>query len=581
MGLRTAARVVRDLRSWRIVTGLGVAFVCLAVTGSALSASQEQIERGSNATLCRGQAATISGTSGDDQLLGTDGDDVIAAGAGDDVILALAGDDVVCGEGGNDEIRGRAGDDELHGGRGEDLISAGRGDDELFGRRDSDRLFGNAGDDELDGGKASDACAGGNGDDRRRRCESRASASPVDTPPRAIRDTAITSEDASPSAIAVLANDTDLDGGPKSIAAVSQPARGTVVITGGGTGLTYEPDPNYCDDSGATDDFTYDLAPGGSTATVAVTVSCVDDPPGASRDSAVTSEDAPPGAIAVLANDIDLDGGPKSIAAVSQPAHGAVVITGGGSGLTYEPAPNYCDDSGATDDFTYDLAPGGSTATVAVTVSCVTGSPGLTTSAGTTAYTEGNPAAPVDPGLGVTNPDARLTGATVAITANFASPQDRLDFSNQSGISGTYNGATGQLTLSGDASVDAYRNALRSVGYANSSQNPSTATRTVGFTIRDGTGSSTTEAKDVTVTAVNSAPIAVDGANISTGENSTTTFVAPGTLFNDSDPEGDPITVSQVNGDPAKVGVEFALPDGVLLKQDANGQWRWRPRRGL
>ena len=34
--------------------------------------------------------------------------------------------------------------------------------------------------------------------------------------------------------IAVLANDTDLDGGPKSIASATQPANGTVVITGGG-----------------------------------------------------------------------------------------------------------------------------------------------------------------------------------------------------------------------------------------------------------------------------------------------------------------------------------------------------------
>ena len=44
-----------------------------------------------------------------------------------------------------------------------------------------------------------------------------------------------------PPRIDVLANDTDPDGGPKSITSVTQPANGTVVITGGGTGLTYEP----------------------------------------------------------------------------------------------------------------------------------------------------------------------------------------------------------------------------------------------------------------------------------------------------------------------------------------------------
>ena len=50
-----------------------------------------------------------------------------------------------------------------------------------------------------------------------------------------------------PTAIAVLANDTDVDGGTMSIASVTQPANGAVVITGGGTGiLTYQPNANYC-----------------------------------------------------------------------------------------------------------------------------------------------------------------------------------------------------------------------------------------------------------------------------------------------------------------------------------------------
>ena len=53
-----------------------------------------------------------------------------------------------------------------------------------------------------------------------------------------------------------------------------------MVITGGpATGLTYQPDPNYCNSPpGATPDtFTYTLT-GGSTATVSVTVTCVPAP---------------------------------------------------------------------------------------------------------------------------------------------------------------------------------------------------------------------------------------------------------------------------------------------------------------
>jgi hypothetical protein len=55
-------------------------------------------------------------------------------------------------------------------------------------------------------------------------------------------------------------------------------------VVNNGTDLTYEPDADYCNDGSPTDDFTYTLTPGGSTATVRVTVTCVDDPPTVSVD---------------------------------------------------------------------------------------------------------------------------------------------------------------------------------------------------------------------------------------------------------------------------------------------------------
>ena len=103
----------------------------------------------------------------------------------------------------------------------------------------------------------------------------------VDDAPVAVADSATVTEDAAATAIDVLVNDTDVDGGTKLINSVTQSANGTVVITGGGTGLTYQPDPNYCNTPPGTtlDTFTYDLTPGGSTATVSVTVTCVNDAP--------------------------------------------------------------------------------------------------------------------------------------------------------------------------------------------------------------------------------------------------------------------------------------------------------------
>ena len=92
------------------------------------------------------------------------------------------------------------------------------------------------------------------------------------------------------------------------------------------------------------DTFTYTLAPGGSTATVSVTVTCVDDPPVAVDDSATVVEDAAATTIDVLANDTDVDGGPIAVDSVTQPTNGTVVITNGGAGLTYEPDADYCND---------------------------------------------------------------------------------------------------------------------------------------------------------------------------------------------------------------------------------------------
>ena len=192
----------------------------------------------------------------------------------------------------------------------------------------------------------------------------------ADDAPTAVDDAATVAEDSIANPVNVLGNDSDADIGPKSIESVTQPANGAVVITGGGSGLTYEPNANYCNSvAGVPDTFTYTLAPGGSSATVSVTVTCIDDPPVALNDAASTTQGASALAVDVLANDTDIDGGPKSITSVTQPANGTVVITGSGTGLTYQPKVAYCNDGNPLDTFTYTLN-GVSTATVSMTVLC-------------------------------------------------------------------------------------------------------------------------------------------------------------------------------------------------------------------
>ncbi len=82
---------------------------------------------------CFGQAATIVGTSGDDELTGTPGADVIVGLGGFDIIDGLAGSDRICGGGDADVMFGGRGLDRMNGGAGNDLFTGGPGADLIIG----------------------------------------------------------------------------------------------------------------------------------------------------------------------------------------------------------------------------------------------------------------------------------------------------------------------------------------------------------------------------------------------------------------------------------------------------------------
>jgi hypothetical protein len=137
----------------------------------------------------------------------------------------------------------------------------------------------------------------------------------ADDPPVAVNDNGTVQEDASATSVPVLTNDTDIDGGPKTISSAGDPANGTVVLTGGSpgahTGLTYQPDPNYCNDAplAPADTFTYMLN-GGSSATVSMTVTCVNDNPVAD-DESFNGANSAIGNTTFVGNDAD-DGAPAT-----------------------------------------------------------------------------------------------------------------------------------------------------------------------------------------------------------------------------------------------------------------------------
>ena len=187
---------------------------------------------------------------------------------------------------------------------------------------------------------------------------------PVNDAPGAADDQATTREDEAVE-IPVLDNDADLDGDRLRVQSVSRAGHGTAEVAGGGTHVSYVPDPNYH----GLDRFTYVVADAGGltdTAAVEVTVTPVNDAPEAADDQATTREDEAV-EIPVLDNDADLDGDRLRVRSVSPAGHGAAEVAGGGTHVTYVPDPNY---HGA-DRFTYvvaDMDGLADTATVEVTV---------------------------------------------------------------------------------------------------------------------------------------------------------------------------------------------------------------------
>lgn len=180
----------------------------------------------------------------------------------------------------------------------------------------------------------------------------------------------------------VCANDTDSDLDLLVPVIATAPMHGTATVAAGK--VHYTPTPGYT----GSDSFTYFANDGKTNSANAATVSImvVDDAPVAVADSFSVNQNTT-GTFDPLANDTDTDGGPKSIASITQPANGTATIDVAGTHVVYTPASGYCNDPTPpfADTFTYTLAPGGSTANIDVYVRCQTVTNAVTTpSAGDT-----------------------------------------------------------------------------------------------------------------------------------------------------------------------------------------------------
>ena len=165
---------------------------------------------------------------------------------------------------------------------------------------------------------------------------------------------------------AVLLEVTDIDGDTLTYTVVSQPTHGT--LSGTAPNLVYEPEADYF----GSDSFTFkanDSTVDSAIATVSITVTAVNDVPVAEAQSVTTTEDT---ALAIVLSGSDIDGDSLSYRVVGQPTHGT--LSGTGPNLTYTPEADYfgADSFGfVVNDGTVDSV----TATVSITITAVNDAP--------------------------------------------------------------------------------------------------------------------------------------------------------------------------------------------------------------
>ncbi|HEX8824566.1 MAG TPA: Ig-like domain-containing protein, partial [Archangium sp.] len=186
----------------------------------------------------------------------------------------------------------------------------------------------------------------------------------LNSSPDAVDDAVTVAEDSGATVVDVLANDST--GEPLTVTAVMQPASGGSVTLEGGV-VRFTPAPHF---NGPVM-FTYTVSDGNGgtdTATVAVMVLAVNDPPTGVADTFSVPAGSAPKTLDVLANDTSAPdtGETLTVAAVTQPASGGTVsVAPNGTGVVFTPTPGF---TGAV-TFTYTVSDGnGGTAIVTVTV---------------------------------------------------------------------------------------------------------------------------------------------------------------------------------------------------------------------
>ena len=391
----------------------------------------------------------------------------------------------------------------------------------------------------------------------------------INEAPVAVDDSFVTEQGAQLSGNVLADNGNGADSDPDGDALAVDPVSGLVTNGGATVDILANGDFVYQPATGFTgsDSFAYTLRdPAGETDTATVTLR-VDPPantaPQAVDDQVRTDEDTQV-RIDVLANDSDPDGDSLSITQVEgrdvrfgdvvNLNSGAQVVFDDNNTLLYTPALN----ATAPDSFSYTISDGSltSTAEVSVTIDPVDDPPVLTTNDGLI-LEEG--ALQIIGTGDLSTQDIDTGPGSIVYTVIDAPANGTLLVGSDPGSSFTQaelaNGEVAYLHDGGETTGDSFT-----------------------FQVSDGTTTLDIATFQITVTPVNDPPVAQDD-QIPTDEDSV--FVGNVLEDNgngaDSDPEGDPRTVTAVNGVAGDVGTQFALASGALLLLDASGAFSYDP----
>ncbi|WP_128581581.1 Ig-like domain-containing protein [Pseudoalteromonas agarivorans] len=317
----------------------------------------------------------------------------------------------------------------------------------------------------------------------------------VNDTPVANPDTATILEDAAPTSINVIANDTDVDNDPLAISTASA-STGSVSVSG--SNLVYTPEANFNGQAVVN----YTLTDGTTTAAgvLTVAVTAVNDAPVANPDSATILEDAAATNINVLGNDTDEENDALSISALTTTS-GAV--TSKGNDVIFTSEANF--NGQVTVNYT--LSDGTDTAmgVLTITVTPVNDAP-------------------------IANPDS-ATILEDAVTTNINVLSNDTDPENDS------------LTIS-DASTNTGSVSVAGSNLAYTPEADFNGQAVINYTLSDGSDTAS-GVLNITVTPVNDAPVAnPDIAAINEDSSTTVNVVA-----NDTDTEGDSLTITTVSAD--------------------------------